>query len=380
MSFRNISIELTNHLDKQTKQSQGIFFTPKEARDRVLDIIKSVYPNPNTILEPCFGSGEFLEDIYSTFPSAVITGVELNQTLFNSSSRPNIYNMDFLEYIGKHDVIIGNPPYFVMKKTKDTELCQTGRPNMFVQFLYKAITTNLNKHGILAFVLPTSFFNCSYYERMRHWLYSNVSILKVELLSGSYIETQQDTFLLVIRNTQPIKEQPFFFRIGVDNIYLTPNYKELPNLIKGTSTLSQLGCSVKTGDVVWNQEKDKLSDTGTLLIYSSNISTGNLVLGNLKLPKKQYITGFNRSPLSGKAILLNRGYGNSKYKLNPVLIEQDSFYCENHINVIRGESDILSKVMKSLKDSRTQQFIDLFVGNGALSKSEIEWCLPIWLN
>ena len=60
MSFRESSIQLTRELSKETKQSQGIFFTPKEARDRVFELLAGV--QPATILEPSFGSGEFLED------------------------------------------------------------------------------------------------------------------------------------------------------------------------------------------------------------------------------------------------------------------------------------------------------------------------------
>lgn len=379
-SFRDVSIHLTSILDKETKQGQGIFFTPKEARTRVIDAVKGVCPTPSTILEPSFGSGEFLEDLYVSFPSSTIVGIERNPVLFASSPRPNIHNMDFLDYHEKHEVIVGNPPYFVMKKSKDTEICQSGRPNIFVQFLYKAVVENLSENGILAFVLPTSFFNCIYYERMRQWLYTHVTILNVELLPGTYLETQQDTFLLLLRNTQPQETQRFFFHSG-EHIYLTPHFAELSELVKGAFTLAKLDCSVKTGEVVWNQEKDKLSDDGTLLIYSSNISSGTLLLGNLNLPKKQYISGCTRSPMSGRAILINRGYGNSKYKLNPVLIDQPSFYCENHVNVIRAKDDVvLDKIIKSLQDPRTTKFIDLFVGNGALSKTEIESCLPIWLD
>jgi hypothetical protein len=380
MSFRNVSVELTNALEKGVKQSQGIFFTPKEARDRTIGVVKNLCPNPSTILEPSFGSGEFLEDLYMTFPTSTITGVELNPTLFASCSRPNIHHMDFLDYTGKHDVIVGNPPYFVMKKTDDTELCQTGRPNIFVQFLFKALTTNLNPNGILAFVLPTSFFNCAYYEKMRKWMCLNVTVTNVEKLQGDYLETQQDTFLLVVQNRRPTQEQPFFF-YAAERVYISPSYIELAELAKGCSTLAKLGCTVKTGDVVWNQEKEKLAESGTLLIYSSNITSDSLTLGNLKPPKHQYIRGFTRMPLSGKAILISRGYGNSKYVLNPVLVEHESFYCENHVNVIRAKNEtILPSILKSLRSERTRKFIELFVGNGALSKTELETCLPIALD
>jgi hypothetical protein len=59
-----------------------------------------------------------------------------------------------------------------------------------------------------------------------------------------------------------------------------------------------------------------------------------------------------------------------------------TFYGENHVNVITPKTaaavDALSRVLDSLADPRTQQFVAMYVGNGALSKTELETVLPIW--
>jgi tRNA1(Val) A37 N6-methylase TrmN6 len=381
MSFRDSSIELTRSLSKETKQHQGIFFTPKEARDVVFEILDAHRVTPKNILEPSFGSGEFIEDAYTKYPRAKITGVELNPTLFQSLDRPNLLNQDFLLYVGKHDLILGNPPYFVMDKSAETAKCQTGRPNMFVQFVYKAIAENLTKDGHLAFVLPNSFFNCAYYEPTRRYLFEHTTILAAKPLEGKYLDTAQDTFALVVRNG---KKNDDYFVERNGNVYLTPHYKELREMVASSKTLHELGFEVKTGDVVWNQEKEKLADEGTLLVYSSNFSKGTIVLGGLKDPKKQYIKGFKRPSMSGKTILINRGYGNASYKLTAVIADYPAYYAENHVNVIRPQTEEananIEKVLQSLQSEKTSQFIRCFVGNGALSKTEIEKCLPIWLD
>lgn len=381
MSFRDASVTLTKSLTKETKQEQGIFFTPKEARDVVFDVLDTYKVKPKSILEPSFGSGEFIEDAYTKYPLAKVTGVELNTTLFHSLDRPNLHNIDFLTYSGKHDLILGNPPYFIIPKTESTTLCQTGRPNMFVQFLYKSIHEHLTAKGYLGFVLPTSFFNCLYYEPMRRYLFQHTTILSAKLLECKYLDTAQDTFALVLRKGKT--NDDYFVSLN-GNVYMTPYYKELRTLLTSSKSLVELGCDVKTGDVVWNQEKEKMTDDGTLLIYSSNFSKGSIVLGNLKEPKKQYIKGFRRPPLSGKTILINRGYGNTKYKLTAVIADYPSYYAENHVNVIRPLTDEavsnMDRILTSLRDEKTSQFIQYFVGNGALSKTEIENCLPIWLD
>jgi hypothetical protein len=380
MSFRDVSIELTNSLTKETKQAHGIFFTPKEARDVVFQVLDSNGVKPKSILEPSFGSGEFIEDAYVKYPRAKITGVELNPTLFASLDRPNLHNIDFLTYSGKHDLILGNPPYFVIPKSDETVKCQTGRPNMFIQFLYKAIHEHLNANGYLGFVLPTSLYNCLYYEPMRRYLFEHTTILAVKPLDCKYLDTAQNTVALVLRKGK--RNNDYFVRLN-DNIYISPYYKELQELLSTSSTLAALGFEVKTGEVVWNQEKDKLSDSGSLVIYSSNFSKGVLTLGGLKEPKKQYIEGFKKPAMSGKTILINRGYGNTTYTLSAVIVDYPSYYAENHVNVIRPTTPealaSIERVLASLQNPKTSQFIQYFVGNGALSKTEIENCLPIWL-
>ncbi len=303
----------------------------------------------------------------------------MNATLAASIQRPNIHTMDFMNYTGRHDLILGNPPYVVIAKSPETLKCQTGRPNLFVQFLYKCVHDHLLPNGVLAFVLPTSLYNCLYYEPVRRYLFETVTVLAAFELDGSYMDTDQKTFALVLQNGK--RNNDFFLSLN-ESIYLTPYEKELRQLLAGSKSLAGLGFEVKTGDVVWNQEKEKLADSGTLLLYSSNFASGRLELGGLRDPKKQYIQGFRRPHLSGKTILINRGYGNTTYKLQAVIADYPAYYAENHVNVIKPITDEARRqidvVYKSLHDERTGKFIQFFVGNGALSKSEIQHCLPIW--
>jgi adenine-specific DNA-methyltransferase len=154
-------------------------------------------------------------------------------------------------------------------------------------------------------------------------------------------------------------------------------------MTKDTKTLADLGLGVKTGNIVWNQIKDQLSsEKGTLLIYSSNIKEGELVLHQLGGQKKQYVESTCTKPtLSGPLILVERGYGNS-YRFNSIRVELKDFYAENHINVIYPTSSEVSKnldvVLKSFKDERTPQFIKWFIGNGAISATDLETLIPIF--
>lgn len=378
MSFRDISVQLTKELSKETKQSEGIFFTPKEARDRVFELLEKHGVQPMSILEPSCGSGEFLMDCRERYPTATTLGIEKNEVLYNSLRDTSVVHGDFLTYSGTHDLVIGNPPYFVISPTSETQKCQTGRPNIFVQFIYKAVSEVLTDKGVLAFVLPTSFFNCVYYEPLRKYLYETTTILEAEVLTGKYLDTQQTTFVMILRKGK--KNKNFFVCIN-DRHYIIPDYKKMRTMMRKSSTLDSLGFEVRTGEVVWNQEKDKLTDEGVPVIYSSNITTGTLLLDNLS-QKKQYIQGFRKPPLTGKSILISRGYGNAELKLKPVLVDLPEYYAENHVNVIRARDESavsrIPLVMRSLQSKKTLQFIQMFSGNNALSKTELQYCLPIW--
>ena len=372
--FREISDELNKRLSKNYRQDNGIFFTPRNVRNRVFEILDIFNCNPQTILEPSFGSGEFLQDLYSKFPKSIIYGVEKDLELFNSVEKTEtLFNEDFLEFKNCNvDLIIGNPPYLnVPIKNPD---CMTGHGNIYILFIYKCLTEHLNKNGILAFVLPTSLYNSSYYEPCRKYISENTTILHLENLEAHYFETSQKTMVMVLKLEK--KNDDFLFKRG-GNVYLTPYYKELNALVVNTTTIHNLGSKIKTGEVVWNQEKEKLSnDEGTLVIYTSNIVNNKLTLNNLNGEKKQYIIGFKKPSSKGPAILISRGYGNNYRFSYSVMNDETEFYGENHINVITGGN--IQKISESLANSKTSEFIKYFIGNGALSKSEIENILPIF--
>lgn len=379
--FGASSHRFNEELSKEVRQQHGIFFTPKTARNRLFEILKKHKVNPKTALEPSFGSGEFLDDLYSTFPDAVVHGVELNKEMYDAyPKKDNLVNMSFLDYTAEPvDLIVGNPPYFNVKDKKPE--CMTGHGNIYILFLYKCLTEHLNKKGVLAFVLPTSLYNSSYYEPCRKYIAENTTILAVEDLDVKYYDTTQKTMLLVIKNAVT-KRKPYIFECS-ENVYITPYYKELKDLVKGTKTLKELGYAIKTGEVVWNQQKDLLSDEGDLIIYTTNIVNNELVLNNLGPKKKQYIQGFKRPITKGPAVLVSRGYGNS-YRFSYVLVGDIDFYGENHINVIYPLTDEaktnISQIQKSFQNKKTEKFIQYFVGNGALSKSELENVLPIFVD
>ena len=375
--FSERSRKLNGLLSTEVRKEYGIYFTPSSARSRIIELLQSLEVSPRTILEPSFGSGEFLDDMKTTYPNSTLYGVELSKDMYDEyPESPTLVNADFLEYRADPvDLVIGNPPY-VVTTIKNTH-CQTGRGNLFVLFIYKCLTEHMHEGSTLAFVLPTSFYNCSYYEPCRRYISKNATLLHVETIDAKYYETGQKTMIMILRKEVPRNSN--FILSRASSVYITPDYARLQKSLDGASTLRELGFAVKTGDVVWNQEKDKLTDTsGTPIIYTSNIVNNTLSFPKLKGGKKQYIQGFGKKASVGPAIAVSRGYGNN-YAFNWAVIPRGTeFYGENHVNVISGPSEHFDRIVSSLRSEKTEEFIKMFVGNGALSKTELESILPIF--
>lgn len=392
--FRDISIKFNKSISKTDRQNNGIFFTPKSGRNKLINIIQSLNINPKKILEPSFGSGEFIEDINIIYPKSIINGVEKHKDMYETLQKKyennkniKLYNEDFISYDtnNKYDLILGNPPYFVVKDKN--EECMIGRGNIFVMFIHKCIKEHLNDNGILAFVLPTSLYNCSYYEPCRKYINKTCDIIYLENLKIKYYDTTQNTMLLVLKKTKIENDDKYIFKTN-NLVYITPFYKELNELIKGSSTLKELGFLVKGGDIVWNEHKKDLDNSGTLLIYSNNIVNNKLVIkpeGFGGDNKKQYIKNINKEKQSGPVIVIPRGYGtSSSFKFSYAYIDETvgNFYAENHVNIIYPTTNdaikYFDRIKRSFEYENTLKFIEYFDGKSAISKNELQNIFPIF--
>ena len=412
--FSEISKELTKVISKQEKKDNGIFFTPKSYRKAIIDKVKEYvgdHVHTLKVLEPSFGSGEFITDIAETFAGADITGVEINDMMYETFSKeisdgthPNIklYNQDFIQFQTheRYNLIVGNPPYVVVKSKKvptEFKTVTTGRPNLYCWFLYKCIGL-LADEGILAFIIPNSILNTSYYEPLRKYIHQQCDILDIITMKNKkFMETDQDTIGLILRRiSRTVKDTKFVVKYK-ERLLFNEYYDFLQDKLNKSKTLQELGFVVKTGTIVWNQVKDKLTNDpleGKLLVYSSNFKNGTFE--ELKPPrnkdkpvqKKQYIKS-TKTTEKGPVILMHRGYGNGPYNVNVMLVKDNinghrEFYAENHVNVIAPNTDEAKEkievVYKYLLSQENQEYIMKFTGNGAMSKTEIETMLPVSLD
>jgi adenine-specific DNA-methyltransferase len=293
----------------------------------------------------------------------------------------------------KYDLIIGNPPYFVMKKgdvAKEYYPYFEGRPNIFILFLVKSLGL-LNNNGILSFVLPKNFLNCVYYDNMRKYLSAHFQILHiVDCANDKYMETQQETVIFVIKKQSAIDNEAFLLKIHQYTIFSQrENIVQLKELYRGSKSLSELGYKVSVGSVVWNQCKSILTNDAskTRLIYSSDITGNELSMKTYaNAAKRNFI---HRAGIKRPMLVINRGYGVGEYKFHYCLLDGSIEYLvENHLICIESNQAELSneelvasykKIIQSLQEKRTTDFIQLYFGNNAINTTELNYVLPIYV-
>ena len=397
-SFTKLSHDLTKLISKKDKKAQGIFFTPPKDVQQTLNAIEPHIQSMEEcdVLEPSCGSGEFMLALAKKFKSMNIDGIEQNEIIYKAilslaNDNINIINKDFLEYdsLKKYDLIIGNPPYFVMKKDKVDQSYYEyfdGRPNIFILFIIKSLNL-LKENGILSFVLPKSFLNCLYYDKTRKYIDYNFSILNILECGDDFIDTKQQTIILIIQNNVK-NNNDFTLKIDDYLIFGTSNsIKNLKLLYEESTTLSKMGFKVSVGNVVWNQCKKILTrdKSKTRLIYSSDIVGGKLVQKTYKnIDKKNFI---DREGDTGPILVINRGYGTGNYNFEYCIIDIGIEYLiENHLICIKYAADIekynltelYNKIIKSFNNEKTKEFIKLYFGNNAINTTELAFILPIY--
>lgn len=379
------------------RKENGIYITP-------YSIIEKCYEGEKIdefdILEPSFGSGQFIDisiKLLGKKKSANIVGVELFKELYDDvkkkySSNKNVklLNQDFLTWNteDKFDLIVGNPPY--MEKNLSEQEKKTfkeiiaGRVNIYSLFIYKCIGM-LKPSGKLIFVIPTSLLSSKYFEKLRYYIHKTCDIEDIDILgSKDFKDALQSTMIFKIKKLDEKTKPTTNYVIEFPNtIVFTSKYKAINKLIKGKKYISDYGCDVKTGNIVWNQHKDKLNDKKKNVDYVPLIYPRNLVNGTIEYNdggvKKQYIK-IDKEPMVGPFIVINRIIGIRDISLKPVLISNstDKYFFENHINVVTGKLEDLKKIYNSLIKPETVDFIKNVIGNTQLSKNELMFMVPIF--
>ena len=402
--FSLLSYEITKNLESSVIKDNGIYFTPNDVILLCLNKIKKLELEYNIIineiLEPCCGSCEFVLLLDDYYKNKNIDAIENNSEIFKKIKNINLKNNKlelehknffFKETNKKYDLIIGNPPYYVLSKNDISEKYYKyfdGRPNIFILFIIECLK-KLNKNGILCFVLPINFMNCIYYDKTRKYIKSNYTILDITFFKDSkFLNTRQDVFIMIVQNSNKNNDKFILNVSGYTIFNEEEKIEKLKKLYEGSSNLNKLNFKVNVGNVIWNEKKSILTDdtSKTLLIYSGYIIENELVVKKFNNElKKNYI---NKKGLNELCLIINRGYGKGNYKFSYALVDTDKDYLiENHLLVIKycGNKskdevrNLYKRIIESFDNEKTKEFISIYFGNNALNTSELIHILPIYL-
>ena len=419
--FSELAKQLTSNFTSFEKATQGIYFTPQSHINtivkKLLRHISKNNVNVKTILEPSCGACEFITALDKNFANTYMYGVEKNKKIYNSiknhiTTNKNtliLKNNDFIKTknvitaSSSPDLIIGNPPYFVVNKSMVTSKYNEhfdGRPNIFILFILKSLEM-LNENGILAFILPNNFLNCIYYNKTRLYINNNFKILDIlSLDNSSYLDTTQPTCCVIIQKINKRLKENRIFCIAFDNNIITFNTKSNCKILKqlriNSTTLNKLQFKAYVGNILWNKYKHLLSNDATKprLIYSSDCKIKRLSKPTCNMgryiEKKPYINKltYNTNPI----IVINRGYGTGKYEFKYCIVNERRYFIENHLICLEyygsnGDDrkiqkahiiQMYNKILDSFNDDRTKEFIRLYFGTNSMNTQELLHVLPIY--
>src|SRR3989338_7059386 len=133
--------------------------------------------------------------------------------------------------------------------------------------------------------------NGAYFKKLREFIIDNSNIESLEILRDPKLfdGALQSTMLLVLKKGK--NQGDYLFQKNGITIF-TEGVKYLEKIFKGRVTLKDVGYSVKTGSIVWNQNRNLLTHNPNVaipLIWAYNVGNGELKLPINKPGKPQYI-------------------------------------------------------------------------------------------
>ena len=404
--FTRETVEYVRNADDERRKELGQYFTPESVRERLADALFGRAGSPvseTAVLDPACGTGEFLLTVSERVDSPELVGWELDEEVAEVArevvSEARIETTDALreEPERDFDVVIGNPPYFEFDPDDDLreryEESVYGRVNIYSLFIQKGIEV-LCDGGYLAYVVPPSVKNGAYFSAVREYILETSEVAHLSTLDDAHLfyGANQTPMLMILRKGGD-SDRYVFSKNGVT--ILSEEAEYLRDAFDGARTLLDMGYEVETGALVWNQNRDALTDNDdedtVPVVWSRNITEDGLVLDNHDKPQNVERDPVRDKIREGPAIAVNRVVGKpGSGSLRACLIpEGTEFVGENHVNLIfppdtrqkTFDDDervalTLEEVLCQLNSQEKTEFLRSITGNTQISKNELLKLFP----
>lgn len=384
MTLNNFTENYIKRSELSYRKKLGQYFTPNSLVNETLKALPK--KEGALILEPSAGTGQFIDGIQRHFKSPKIDCFEVDRRLA-SLLEENYKDVSVKETNSllenpyeKYDYVIGNPPYFELKLDRELKKRYkdiiSGRVNIYSLFIKLGLDF-LKPGGYLAYVIPSSMNNGSYFKKLRNYIKDRAAIKNIIYFnSNDFDDASQQTMCFVLRKGGGGDK---YFVSKENSCIISKNYLSLRKEINSAKSIRELGFRVSTGPITWNQNKEKLTDSSEIpLIWAKNIDE-NIILGNHN--KKQYIKDVPW--FSNKGIVVNRIVGTkSSFSIRSAIVDLPKWTAENHVNVIFPTSNAkitLEELHRHMKNPRAHKVMSKIIGNTQISKTELENWFPIWM-
>lgn len=412
-SFTEHTEEYVSRIPLAVRKNKGQYMTPYSLGKAMASLFR--YADGDKILDPAAGTGELLRAVMSTTKAAVVlhgwdadadilkvAGLNVKQGAFESR---NIFRSLTPQEFGSFDKIIGNPPYFEVKKNdprlgsyggvlKDSK----GRVNIYALFFEYALEL-LKEGGELVYLVPPSMNNGSYFADLREYILNHSYIKHIEIIRESSKFKDATTSVQIIHliksadsYEQNLKKSAkhvtdFNKLLNTTNLptIFTEDSKKLHAFWENKTNLHSLGYEVTTGATIWNQNKELFQPEETNhtspLIYSKDITKDNTLLYAESLNGRRWLPKNLNGYETEKTIIVNRIVGGlTNPQLRWAETVSGGHYTENHVNVIKpaknsgANIETLTKALTS--HPVPSEYLQLLTGNTQLSATELQYLTP----
>lgn len=417
-NFTSVTDDFIATLDLQARKQLGQYMTP-----RFLGKIMAQKLSPLTsgkVLDPAVGTGELLLAYRETHQDNVtVHGWDVDNGMLKTAQENipggmfknmSLFNPLPSQVKGTFDRIIGNPPYFEIKKDNpDLENCslvtkaEKGRLNIYALFFEYALSL-LKVGGEMVFLVPPSMNNGAYFTVTRKHILENAKINSIEIIRENthfadaltsvqiiHLTKTSDGYERNLRNSKPwvvdfnkLTNTPIAETV-LPTVF-TADKSVLVRQWAGKKNLAQLKFNVYTGKIPWNQVKTEFVEKSTTtipLLYSKDISSQNSLVLKPELHERRWLPASFRQKQTGEKIIVNRIVGSlSNQQLRYCIVSDlPAYVTENHVNVIEPVEGCdlgLRVIADALKDSKVWlgEYLRALTGNTQLSAKELLYLIP----
>lgn len=409
MNYSSVTTAHMDTLDLADRKKQGQYMTPADLGDAMVEALDlSSISDDAVILDPAVGTGELLLAVRRATSKGVLQGFDVDGGMRDpflanvpegEFNKFDLFATEWRAREGSADFIIANPPYFEMRKDDArlqalSDFATTtgkGRLNIYALFFEYALRL-LTPTGRMVFLVPPSMNNGAYFKQLRNTILDHGRITSLTLVreNNLFSDALTSAQIIVIEKTDAGRDAnmaasyPYTFATHNDFI-ITDNLAGIEAYWgEGKKSLHDLGFTVKTGPIPWNQYKNQFvtEEDGLPLLYSKDITGDHKLVLSDKIPgERRYLPASLGKQLNAPAIIVNRVVGSlARPSLKFAYVDESSF-AENHVNVIQHADTnalgALFTVLEELDPAELASYLQALTGNTQLSATELLHLLPV---